>query len=81
MKRLALFVAVLFALALPSGSALADVHAVSEANCAPTGVPSGASSDGSRAAPGRPDGPIPVNATENADPQGKANNRAEGMNC
>lgn len=43
--------------------ALADVHGVSNAECAAPGAPSGASSEGSRAAPGRPDGPIPRSAS------------------
>jgi hypothetical protein len=79
-KRLALLVAVLLGLAFPAGSAFADVHGVSQAGCAAEGAPSGAQM--SREAPGRPAGPIPVNATDNADPQGQGGDApAQGTNC
>ena len=80
MKRLVLVPALVAGLAFPAGSAFADVHNVSEAECAASGAPSGALM--SREAPGRPDGQIPVNATENADPQGRANDApTQGTNC
>jgi hypothetical protein len=59
--------------------ALADVHLVSEADCAPTGVPSGASADASRDAPGRPDGQIPIQA--GGLEEGKAVDDAQGKHC
>ena len=72
----------LLALLLAAASttpALADVHRVSEADCAPTGVPSGASAEGSRNAPGRPDGQIPVEAGGNVE-AGHVGDAA-GKNC
>lgn len=65
-------------LAAPAG---AHVHNVSNAECAPTGVRSGATSAGSQAAPGRPDAQIPVTASEGRT-QGRANDApAQGTNC
>jgi hypothetical protein len=55
------------ALAASATPVLADVHGVSNAECAAAGAPSGATSDGSRAAPGRPDAPIPVTASGKGD--------------
>lgn len=81
MKRLALLLAVVLGLAFPAGSALADVHNVSEAECAAPGAPSGASAQGSRDAPGRPDGQIPVNASDGRT-QGQANDApTQGKFC
>ena len=60
---------------------LADVHGVSNAECAAPGAPSGGSASGSRAAPGRPDAPIPVNASGDRT-QGRGNAAdAQGTNC
>ena len=75
----------LLALLLAAASAtpaLADVHRISEADCAPAHAPSGASADGSRAAPGRPDGQIPVSAggLENSS-QGAPDDAGSGKHC
>lgn len=60
---------------------LADVHGVSNAECAGPGAPSGGSGAGSRAAPGRPGAPIPVSASEGRT-QGRGNAAdAQGTNC
>jgi hypothetical protein len=81
MKRLLLLASMVIGLALAAGPALADVHNVSNAECAAPGAPSGASSDGSRAAPGRPDGQIPVTASGN-ETVGKGDDAdAQGTNC
>jgi len=79
MKRKATLILALLALsATPAG---ADVHGVSNAECAPTGVPSGATATGSRAAPGRPDAPIPVSASDGRT-QGRGDDAdAQGTNC
>jgi hypothetical protein len=70
---------VLFALA--ATPAAADVHGVSNAECAAPGAPSGATSEASRAAPGRPDAPIPVTASDGRT-QGRGNDAdAQGTNC
>jgi hypothetical protein len=62
--------------------AAADVHGVSQANCAPVGVASGAI--GSRHAigePGRPAAPIPVTASDGRS-QGKGGQAdAQGRHC
>lgn len=75
---------VLLALLLAAASAtpvLADVHGVSNAECAAPGAPSGATTPASRAAPGRPDAPIPVSASEGRT-QGRGNDAdAQGTNC
>ena len=69
------------ALGAGAGTAGADVHAVSQAGCAVEGAPSGATSEGSRAAPGRPDAPIPVSASDERT-QGQAGHAAaQGTNC
>jgi hypothetical protein len=61
--------------------ALADVHGVSNVECAPPGVQSGATTPASRSAPGRPDAPIPFNASEGRT-QGTADDAdAQGVNC
>lgn len=79
MKRKALLVLTL--LAFSGGPAGADVHGVSNAECAPTGVPSGATVQASRDAPGRPDAPIPVSASDDRT-QGRGNDAdAQGTNC
>jgi hypothetical protein len=72
----------LLALLLAAASAtpaLADVHQVSEADCAAPGAPSGASADGSRSAPGRPDGQIPIEA--GGLEEGQARDDAPGKFC
>ncbi len=81
MKRLALVPALVVGFALPAGSAFADVHGVSEAECAAPGAPSGATVQASRDAPGRPDAPIPRTASDGRT-QGKANDApTQGTNC
>lgn len=70
---------VLFATA--ATPAMADVHGVSNAECAAPGAPSGATTDASRSAPGRPDAPIPVTASEGRT-QGRGDDAdAQGTNC
>jgi hypothetical protein len=77
--RLVVLAMMLFALA--AAPALADVHGVSNAECSAPGAPSGATTDASRAAPGRPDAPIPVTASEGRT-QGRGNDAdAQGVNC
>ena len=67
--------------AIGATSALADVHGVSQAECAAPGAPSGATTDASRAAPGRPDAPIPVTASAGRT-QGRGDDAdAQGTNC
>lgn len=79
MKRRALLILAL--LALGATPASADVHGVSNAECAPTGVSSGATVQASRDAPGRPDAPIPVSASDGRT-QGQGNDAdAQGTNC
>jgi hypothetical protein len=67
MKRVGavLTVAGAMAVGLSAGTASADVHGVSKAECAPTGVLSGAIQSGEEGvdAPGRPAAPIPVSAS------------------
>jgi hypothetical protein len=76
-----LVAAAALALALAAGTASADVHVVSQAGCAPDGVPSGATAQASRDAPGRPDAPIPVTASE-GNTQGEGGDApAQGTNC
>jgi hypothetical protein len=61
--------------------AAADVHGVSNAECAAAGAPSGATTEASRNAPGRPDAPIPVTASGGRT-QGQGNEAdAQGTNC
>jgi hypothetical protein len=70
--------------ALAAGTASADVHGISQAGCAPDGVPSGATTQASRDAPGRPDAPIPVSASpfELANFPGEGGHApAQGRNC
>lgn len=82
--RTSLLRPVVLALLLAAATAtpvLADVHGVSNAECAAPGAPSGATAAGSRAAPGRPDAPIPVTASEGRT-QGRGNVAdAQGTNC
>jgi hypothetical protein len=67
--------------AMVATPAFADVHVVSQAGCAAPGAPSGATSDGSRAAPGRPEAPIPDDASEGRT-QGRGGDAgANGTNC
>jgi hypothetical protein len=81
MRRVFLLMAVLavVALALAGVPASADVHGVSQAGCAPDGVPSGAIS--SRGAPGRPDAPIPVSASDGRTQGQGGDAPAQGQNC
>jgi hypothetical protein len=83
MRRFVLppLVLVLVLFAMGATPALADVHAVSQAGCAAPGAPSGATTDASRSAPGRPDAPIPVDASEGRT-QGRGGDAdAQGTNC
>jgi hypothetical protein len=81
MRRVIALIGAAAALALAPATAGADVHAVSQAGCAAEGAPSGATTDQSRAAPGRPDAPIPVTASDGRT-QGKGGDApAQGMNC
>ena len=78
---LPLLVLALVLVAMVATPAFADVHVVSQAGCAADGAPSGATSDGSRSAPGRPDAPIPVTASDGRT-QGRAGHAdAQGTNC
>lgn len=61
--------------------ALAHVHNVSNAQCAPTGVLSGALAAGSQAAPGRPDAQIPVTASDGRTQGQGGTFTASGTNC
>jgi hypothetical protein len=61
--------------------AVADVHGVSNAECAAPGAPSGATTDASRNASGRPDAPIPDSASDGRT-QGRGDAAdAQGTNC
>jgi hypothetical protein len=71
----------LMLLALGTPSASADVHGVSQAGCAAPGAPSGATSDGSRAAPGRPEAPIPRTASDGRNQEKGDDAPAQGPNC
>jgi hypothetical protein len=78
---LPLVVLALVLFAMVATPAMADVHGVSQAECAAPGAPSGATSDGSRSAPGRPDAPIPVTASDGRT-QGRGDDAdAQGTNC
>jgi hypothetical protein len=80
MKRAILMVlaVALVLVAALSGTALADVHGVSQAGC---GASSSAGATESREAPGRPDAPIPVTASDGrTEGQGGAAD-AQGENC
>lgn len=65
MKRVVAVLAIggAMAMGLTAGTASADVHAVSKAECAPTGVLSGAITSEPAIAHGRPAAPIPVTAS------------------
>ena len=81
MRRLALAASSLVLFAAGASPAAGDVHGVSNAECAAPGAPSGATTDASRAAPGRPDAPIPVSASGGRT-QGRGNDAdAQGVNC
>ena len=73
----ALTVAIMLVTALP-GTALADVHAVSQAGC---GNSDNAGATRSREAPGRPDAPIPVSASEGRTQGQGGTADAQGQNC
>ena len=77
--RLSVLTLVLFAVG--ATPAVADVHGVSNAECAAAGAPSGATTEASRNAPGRPDAPVPVTASDGRT-QGRGNDAdAQGINC
>ena len=67
--------------ALGPAPAAADVHAVSQAGCAAPGAPSGATTQASRDAPGRPDAPIPVTASGGRTQGQGGDAPAQGTNC
>jgi hypothetical protein len=78
---LPLLVVAMVLVAMAATPALADVHLVSQAGCAAPGAPSGATTDASRSAPGRPDAPIPVSASGGRT-QGRGGDAdAQGTNC
>ena len=67
--------------AMGAAPAAADVHGVSNAECAAPGAPSGATTEASRDAPGRPDAPIPATASDGRT-QGPGDDAdARGTNC
>jgi hypothetical protein len=83
MRRFVLpqLVLVLVLFAMTATPAFADVHGVSQAECAAPGAPSGATTEQSRSAPGRPDAPIPVSASGGRT-QGRGDDAdAQGTNC
>jgi hypothetical protein len=68
-------------LAFGAPPASGDVHNVSKAECAAPGAPSGATTQASRDAPGRPGAQIPDTASAGRT-QGKGNDApAQGTNC
>jgi hypothetical protein len=78
---LPLLVLALVLLAMAATPAMADVHAVSQAGCAAPGAPSGATTEASQEAPGRPDRPIPEKASDGRT-QGRGGQAdAQGTNC
>ena len=78
-KRILVVVAmVLLLLTALGGTALADVHAISQAGC---GNSAQAGATQSREAPGRPDAPIPVSASEGRTQGQGGQADAEGQNC
>jgi hypothetical protein len=82
-RRFIVRLLVLALLLLGAGAtpAVADVHGVSNAECAAPGAPSGATTDASRNAPGRPGAPIPVTASD-GQTQGRGGDAdAQGTNC
>jgi hypothetical protein len=82
MRRIvaALAAAAAMAAALATGAS-ADVHGISAAECARDGAPSGATAPASRAAPGRPDAPIPVSASDGRTQSQGGSAPAQGANC
>jgi hypothetical protein len=82
-RRFIVRLLVLALLLLGAGAtpAVADVHGVSNAECAAPGAPSGATTDASREAPGRPDAPIPVTASEGRTDGPGDDADAQGTNC
>ena len=78
---LPLLVVTVILVAMAATPALADVHLVSQAGCAAGDAPSGATSDGSRNAPGRPDAPIPVTASGGRTEGRGGQADAQGTNC
>jgi hypothetical protein len=80
MRRFVMMLALVL-LVMGATPAAADVHGVSNAECAAPGAPSGATTEASRNAPGRPDAPIPVTASGGRT-QGQGNEAdARGTNC
>ena len=81
MPRFLLALSVAVMLGTAATPAVADVHGVSNAECAAPGAPSGATTEASRSAPGRPAAPIPVTASDGRT-QGRGDEAdAEGTNC
>jgi hypothetical protein len=81
MRRVIAVLAAAAAIASTAPVASADVHAVSQAGCAPTGVPSGATQPQSHNAPGRPAAPIPVTASGDRTQSRGGDAPAQGTNC
>ena len=80
MRRFVMMLALVL-LVMGATPAAADVHGVSNAECAASGAPSGATTEASRNAPGRPEAPIPVTASDGRT-QGQGNEAdAQGTNC
>jgi hypothetical protein len=82
-RRFVVRLLVLTSMLLAAGTtpAGADVHGVSNAECAAPDAPSGATTEGSRNAPGRPEAPIPVTAS-GGQTQGRGDEAdAPGTNC
>ena len=80
MRRFVMMVALVLFM-MGATPAAADVHGVSNAECAASGAPSGATTEASRNAPGRPEAPIPVTASDGRT-QGQGNEAdAQGTNC
>jgi hypothetical protein len=81
MRRVVAVLVATLALALAAATASADVHGVSQAGCAPDGVPAGATAQPSRDAPGRPDPAIPVSASEEKTESKGGDAPAQGPSC
>lgn len=73
-----IFAAVLMLVVGMTGTALADVHGVSQAGC---GNSANAGATQSREAPGRPDGPIPANASQDRTQGQGGSAPAQGQHC
>ena len=81
MRRLGSALIAAGAMAVAAPVAGADVHAISAADCARDGTSAGATAPASRAAPGRPDAPIPVTASDGRTQSRGGEAPAQGTNC